>query len=288
MEFHEAFRAMNTDIDLFIEASAQPMGAFLEVRLLFEQQEERFSRFRASSLLSCLNGGETVDDPWLAAAVSLAFEAFEATGGLFNPMVLPALRLAGYDRTFEEVAGGMPAAMPVPSPRDAIALDGTRVTLRAGQLDLGGLVKGWTADLGVEHLMGRYPNVFLNAGGDIRTAGDDADGRGWELSVAAPGGGDDAWAGRITGAIATSTTLKRRWTTSIGATAHHLIDPRTGLPSESPFVQVTARAPLCRVAETWSKAVLIGGPPALGLASDRGVPVLAFDAAGARHLCGDW
>lgn len=289
MEFHESFRAMNTAVDVFIESPppVPPSAAFLEVRLLFEQQEARFSRFRDSSLLSRLNRGETVDDPWLAAAVRLALEASELTGGLFNPMVLPALARAGYDRTFDEVSGGDPARSAVPPPAEALHLAGSAVRLSEGQLDLGGIVKGWTTDLGVEHLAPRHPSVFLNAGGDIRAAGDDAGGHGWEMSVAGPSGAD-VWQGRITGAIATSTTLKRRWTTASGAVAHHLIDPRTGLPSASPFAQATARAALCRVAETWSKAVLIGGPDALEFAASRGVPVLAIDSEGRPHTTGDW
>ena len=45
MQFTESFRAMNTDVDAIIEAPSRPLDAFLTLRLLFEQQEERFSRF---------------------------------------------------------------------------------------------------------------------------------------------------------------------------------------------------------------------------------------------------
>lgn len=279
---------MDTDIDLFIEAEWMPYGAFTEARLLFDQQEDRFSRFRPRSLLSRLNNGETIVDGWLAEAVSLALKAFEATGGLFNPMVLPALRAAGYDRTFREVAGGRPEPGTAPDPRVCLRVEGAEVQLVEGQADLGGIVKGWTTDLAVEHLRGRFPNVFLNAGGDIRCAGSDGAGRGWAMDILAPGEQVTAWQGRLSGAIATSTTLKRRWKTTAGGAAHHLIDPRSGLPAESPFVQVTVRAEYCRVAEVWAKAVLIGGDEALAGAAAANLAVLAVAHDGAQTKSGEW
>ena len=144
---------MDTDIDVFIESEETPSpAAFVGVRLLFEQQEERLSRFRPTSLLSRLNGGETIDDPWLARAIMMAIDAHELTDGYFNPMVLPALRQAGYDRTFAEIEGGVIAGSRVPDPKKVLRVSGTTVELLAGQLDLGGIVKGWTTDLAAESL----------------------------------------------------------------------------------------------------------------------------------------
>ncbi len=264
---------MDTQIDVFIESEGPPpAGAFVSARLLFEEQEQRFSRFRETSLLSRLNNGEVIESPWLARAIEMSFDAFELTGGLFNPMVLSALRRAGYDRTFSEVAGGAPAAVRVLDPKRTLRISGDRVELLAGQVDLGGIVKGWTSDLAAEALSRESANVFVNAGGDIRCAGSDGSGPGWAAEVEGPNGGI-AWSGRLTGAMATSTTLKRRWTTDDGGTAHHLIDPRTGRPAESAFAQVTAWSGACWLAEVWAKAVLIGGEETRRRAEWAGVKV---------------
>lgn len=289
MESHDTFRAMDTEIDLFLETpGSPPPGTFIGARLLFEQQEERFSRFRESSLLSRLNRGEVIDDPWFARAVAMALDAFDLTNGRFNPMILPALQAAGYDRSFAAVGTqGVIESQRVPAPRKVIRLDGLSVELLAGQLDLGGIVKGWTADLAAEQLAAEHGNAFVNAGGDIRCLGSDGADDGWALDVSAPDG-TQAWAGRLRGGIATSTTLKRRWTTSAGQPAHHLIDPGTGTPSDSPLVQVTARADACWLAEVWAKAVLIGGEDTLERAIRAGIPILAFDAGGGRRMSGDW
>lgn len=280
---------MDTAIDMFVEApDAPPPGAFIGARLLFEQQEQRFSRFRETSLLSRLNRGETIDDPWLARAVTMAIDAFQITDGRFNPMVLTALQQTGYDRTFQEIAaGGVIGSQRVPDPTRVLRVTGTSVELLAGQMDLGGIIKGWTADLAAEHLAAEHANAFVNAGGDIRCVGSDGIGDGWALDVSAPDG-SRAWEGRVRGGVATSTSLKRRWKTAAGQDAHHLIDPGTGMPSDSPFVQVTARAEACWLAEVWAKAVLIGGAETLERATRARVPVLAFTAASAPHSNPSW
>jgi thiamine biosynthesis lipoprotein len=281
MQFFDSFRAMNTDVDVFVEAIWSPADAFLNARMLFERQEERFSRFRPSSLLSRLNAGEVIEDEMLARVCRMALDAHEFTGGLFNPMVHTALTQAGYSRTFEEVSGGEPVAQRVPDPRRALALAGNVVTLREGALDLGGIVKGWTVDIGTEALSENHPDVFLNAGGDLRCTGAEVGADGWLVSVAAREDGKVPWEGLMRGALATSTTRKRRWTTANGGTAHHLIDPRTGMPAESAFDQVSVWAPETWVAECWAKAVLVGGDDAGNAAAGKVTRVLAIEPGGA-------
>ena len=273
---------MDTDIDVSIYASSRPLAAFASVRVLFDQQEQRFSRFRTSSQLSSLNGGAIIEDGLFAAVCRLALEAFEFTGGIFNPMVLPALETAGYDRTFGDVRGGRPASVAVPSLPDCLCFEANSVRLRQGKLDLGGIVKGWTVDKAAELLSAEYDTVLVNAGGDMRTTGREPGARGWRTGIAGSGGGL-AWEGELNGALATSTVLRRRWTTDTGAVAHHLIDPRTGSPATSPFVQVSAWAGETWRAECWAKAVLIGGPVGIKLATANHVPVLAIDSAGHVH-----
>jgi thiamine biosynthesis lipoprotein len=285
MEFDDGFRAMDTEIDVVIETGARPFDAFAGVRLLFEQQEQRFSRFRPASLLCALNRGDVVDDPWFAAACRLALDAHAFTGGRFNPMVLPALAEAGYSSTFSEVRGGAPRRQAIPDPNQCLEIVGTKVRLIRGAVDFGGIVKGWTVDLAVETLGDRYGGVLVNAGGDLRCAGNDAGGDAWTLAVEAPRGAA-AWEGAIRGALATSTSAKRRWRTGDGGSAHHLIDPATGMPSESAFVQASAWAPECWRAECWAKAVLIGGELAGEAAVAAGVTALAVTSSGDERWFG--
>jgi thiamine biosynthesis lipoprotein len=275
VQHSETFRAMNTQVDVLIETPSPPLDAFISLRLLFDEQEARFSRFRESSMLSTLNRTGEITDARFARVCRLALEANRFTAGLYNPMVLRALVEAGYSRTFDEVAGGEPRQQAVPDPQECLAVDGDRVTLHGGELDLGGIVKGWTVDMGIELLQDRYPNLFLNAGGDLRCCGSEEGYDGWLVCVVAKPGDPTPWEDEMRGAVATSTTRKRRWTTQTGAPAHHLIDPRTGLPADSPYDQVSVWGDETWRAEVWAKAVLIGGPGALEACVAAGHRVLA-------------
>lgn len=201
MQHSDSFRAMDTGIDVIVEAPGPfpPFGLFAGIHVLFEQQEERFSRFQPGSLLSRLNRGEAIDDPFFAHACALALEAFAFTGGLFHPLVLPALRQAGYGVTFANVAGGDPRAMAVPSPRDAIAIEGTTVRLLAGELDLGGIVKGWSVDLAAGMAANAGVAALVNAGGDLHAVGTEESAHdGWLVGIDGLDG-QSAWRAKLPG-----------------------------------------------------------------------------------------
>ena len=61
------------------------------------------------------------------------------------------------------------------------------------------------------------------------------------------------------GSAATSSTLRRSWTTVRGEHMHHLIDPTTGQPSTTDLVQATVVAANAWVAEGLAQASLLRG-----------------------------
>jgi thiamine biosynthesis lipoprotein len=71
------------------------------------------------------------------------------------------------------------------------------------------------------------------------------------------------------GAVATSTRLRRTWTRD-GASRHHLIDPRTGAPAESGLASVTVIAGEAWRAEVLAKAAFVGGIEAATLVTEAG------------------
>jgi thiamine biosynthesis lipoprotein len=107
-------------------------------------------------------------------------------------------------------------------------------------LDLNGVVKALAVDEAVEALDG--PG-FVSSGGDLAVRG--------PVDVALPAGGAIRV---VAGGLATSGTASR------GA---HLIDPGTGVPSESRWEQVTASGATCLAADVAAKAGFLlgeGGP----------------------------
>ena len=80
------------------------------------------------------------------------------------------------------------------------------------------------------------------------------------------------------GAVATSSTTVRRWRAGDGTDRHHLIDPSTGAPVESPWRTVTVVAETCVAANAAATAAIVLGDAAWrwlearGLAARRSTP----------------
>ena len=100
----------------------------------------------------------------------------------------------------------------------------------------------------------------MSAGGDLAARG--------PLTVALPGG---AAAELRRGALATSGRTKRRWLRG-GEIQHHLIDPRTGRPSRSPWTEVTACGARCVAADVAAKAGFLLGDDGPAWLDARGIP----------------
>jgi thiamine biosynthesis lipoprotein len=82
------------------------------------------------------------------------------------------------------------------------------------------------------------------------------------------------------GAVATSTTLRRRWSAG-GQPRHHLIDPWTGAPSTSDLTLAAVVAAEGWAAEVLAKAVLLrGSERAFELVAGLGADALTVDRDG--------
>jgi FAD:protein FMN transferase len=124
-------------------------------------------------------------------------------------------------------------------------------------LDLNGVVKGLVVDEAVELLSGRG---FVSAGGDITTL---------SPVVAELPGGDSIRV--LAGGLATSGKTGRYWRRH-GAIQHHLIDPRTGRPSNSRWDQVTTAAASCLAADVAAKAAFLLSDDGPDWLDERGLP----------------
>ena len=226
------------------------------VRALFDERDATFSRFRPDSELNRVNagGGATVVSPLFARMVEAALRASEATGGLVVPTLGDALEAAGYDRDFDKLAPSDEAVGAAAA--GTIRLYG-RVLVASGRLDLNGVVKAAAVDEALRLLSG--PG-WISAGGDLATTA--------PLEVELPGGGSVRL---VSGGLATSGRTKRRWLRD-GEEQHHLIDPRTGRPSASPWDEVTVCAATCLAADVAAKAAFLLGEEGPAWLGDRGLP----------------
>lgn len=290
------FRAMGTEVRL------RGAGAW-RVALEVDRLEALLTRFRPSPLTALNDAGRLARPPAdLVAALRWACEAARLSGGLVTPLVLGALEAQGYRRSWPDVdapgvgaagrstsaafVGSGPGASPggarssgVPDLRALTVSDDELVLAPGAGIDLGGTGKSWI----VERASAAFEGAFVaDAGGDVLVRSDvpvevAVDGTAEPWHVALPPG---RWG------VATSSVARRAW-----HGAHHLIDPRTGLPARGPWMQATAVASSLAMAEVATKLVLLDAtiPAALGIVGAwavdaRGVVVDALERR-AEHGC---
>jgi thiamine biosynthesis lipoprotein len=125
-------------------------------------------------------------------------------------------------------------------------------------LDLGGLAKGMAVDAVIADLAARHVGVAaVDAGGDLALIGLPPGAPAWTISIDGPD--RPRRVSLASGAMATSSTARRRWRQG-SALRHHLIDPRTGLPSTAPVWSTSVAAPTCAQAEVAAKVAFLLGP----------------------------
>jgi thiamine biosynthesis lipoprotein len=119
-------------------------------------------------------------------------------------------------------------------------------------------VKSLTVDAAAELIS---DEGFVSAGGDIAVRG--------PVDVALPRGGSIRV---IEGGLATSGTASR---------GEHLIDPRTGKPSDSPWEQVTVSGASCLAADVAAKVAFLLGTGGSAWLDERAIPgrFVALDGA---------
>ncbi|MFT8322637.1 MAG: FAD:protein FMN transferase [Bacillus sp. (in: firmicutes)] len=260
------FPCMNTSIKAF----DVPEKTRHKVQALFKKSEQTLSRFDSSSELSQLNRSFHI--PFLCssilfAAIKTAEKYYRCTKGIFNPYLGKQITELGYHCSFENI---QQTEIVLPIQRlntkidDSISINnGMRsITLQKRvQIDLGGIAKGWTAQCISELLQEEgYSNGVLVAGGDITVWG--AKKQEKTIRIEHPVYEHSPVCSFVLqndAGIATSSIKKRKWLASSGDVLHHILDPRTSLPSDSDLMQASVIAPTLTDAEVFAKCLLVLG-----------------------------
>lgn len=237
-------------------------------RAALEAVEAETSAFRADSAVARVSAaagnGEWVETGAVFdAAMKLALEVAEATGGAFNPLVAPLMEANGFARRPE----GAEERAAVPESY----LDTAKIERRPGacrlaaagmRLDLGGVAKGVGADWAASAAGEVAGNDFLlDVGGTLVGRGE------WTVGVRDPRGAADAPPLRVFTlsdgmAVATSGNYEGHAVNREGRRVGHLFDPRTGKAAGGGVLQATAIAPTAGEADAWSTALFVLGPEA--------------------------
>ncbi len=215
--------------------------------------DDLWSVGNSESEISILNeNGSVILSDETYTVVKEALELYDSTGGLFDITVYPLMVEWGF--TTEDYK--------VPTDEkikellkltgiDKISLDDEthQITLETGtQIDLGGIAKGYTSAK-IMDIFSEYGIVsgLVSLGGNVQLYGTKVDGSDWRVGVENPDNtikalstSDYIGVVQISDkALITSGGYQRYFIDENGEKHHHIIDPRTGSPSNSGLISVT-------------------------------------------------
>ena len=264
----------------------------MAIRQAIERVDSLMSTYREDSDISRLNrhpaGHPLQVSEETLEVLEAAQRVGELTGGAFNVTVGALVDAWGF--------GPAPPAGP-PDPQavlelqratgwDKLELDRRQRVLRkldAGlQVDLSGIAKGFAVDQVAETLEdGGHRSYLVDIGGEVRVGAERAPGRPWRIGVERPEA-----TGRLVHrilsvsdtAMATSGNY-RNFRESQGRRYGHVLDPRTGNPSETDVASATVLDSSAMRADAVATALLVlGSQRAIALAEREGLPVLLLVA----------
>jgi thiamine biosynthesis lipoprotein ApbE len=282
--FSTGWRALGTSVVVAVTDADALEAACDAVALEVDALDRACSRFRDDSDLTRLNdagGLPVVVSPLLAEAIEVALRAARLTDGDVDPTVGGAMEAIGYGVDFSAIEPdrGDFAVNHRAAPGWAdVVITGrpALVTLPVGTiLDLGATAKALGADRAARAAHAATASgVLVSLGGDIAVAGRPPE-HGWPVRVTDDHAAHlDAPGQSITvhgGGLATSTTTVRRWQRG-GLPMHHIVDPRTGAPADSPYRTISVAAATCVDANTASTAAIVRGRRGADWLESTGLP----------------
>jgi thiamine biosynthesis lipoprotein len=225
-----------------------------------------------SSELSQFNraaGTRAAITPEFRSVLLAAKHMADASGGLFNPFILPALQRAGYrqsmvpeftnDEQDDHSAKRLVAAT-------ALEIgDGWAGIPYGTAIDLGGCGKGFIGDVlaDMADKQDGLSGYWFSIGGDVVTAGCDERGEPWTVYVT-PHISDISQQSRLASATAPSTSMDTHFavaTSTVSFRTNHIIDPRDGKPANTNIVLVTTCGDMLLEADVFASCAIILGYP---------------------------
>jgi thiamine biosynthesis lipoprotein len=293
----DSFAAIGTINTVVVDEPGALNAAMEIVQEEIREIDRACSRFRDDSELSHLNrihGRDVELSPLLEEAIVAALHTAEMTAGLVDLTVGKCVEDVGYTVTFRDLPADGPA-IELHVQRivgwQALAYDPLAHTLRlpeAVTLDLGASGKAWAADRCADAVRARLGvSVAVDCGGDIAVRGPHPAG-GWPIRVATDVGADE-WQDIVLfdGGLATSGTTARRWRRG-GVDLHHIIDPATGMPAQTPWAMVSVAAATCVEANAAATAALIMGERAPRWLDEARLPARLVGTDGGVCFAGGW
>ena len=233
--------------------------------------EQKWSRYRADSVVARLNGAQGQDievDEETARLLDYGAHLWERSEGRFDltsGVLRRVWRFDGSDRvpSIEAVQALMPLIG-----WSRVAWRSPLLRLPAGmEIDFGGIGKEYAVDRALALLRAQTARpVLVNFGGDLAVSGPRPDGAAWQVGI-------DGAATRVQlarGAVATSGDANR-YLLKDGLRYGHILDARSGWPVPDTPRSITVAAVSCSEAGSWTTQAMLKGARAEEYLRDNGV-----------------
>ena len=237
---------------------------------VFQRVDSLMSNWTTTSEVARINreaaGASTRVHPEVGAVLEASLRLWRESGGAFDITVEPLIRAWGF-------LGG-PRRVPTDDEiRAALARVGAqRVhydpltrSLRfddAGvRIDLGGIAKGYAVDVAAESLKAHgVRDALVDLSGNMVAIGSPAGAGGWRIGIRDPRDRIPYIARlSITGQAISTSGQYEQFIARDGRTYGHIMDPRTGRPSEG-LISVTVVSPSAMECDGWDTPLFVMGP----------------------------
>lgn len=256
-----------------------------DVQGALEAVDHRMSLYRPDAELMQFNRHAATTPMALSAELMTVLQAGQRvaalTEGAFDMSVAPLVLAWGFG---PEARRGIPDAQLLAQRRATtghhhLLLDPARglaaKRLPGLQLDLGGIAKGHGVDRAAQVLQAQgVADYMVEVGGEVRTAGRNAQGRPWQIGIEEP----DAVPQRarlvvpLSGLSMATSGDYRNYFEEGSRRYSHGIDPKSGEPVEHGLASVTVVAQDCMQADALATGLIVMGPQAgLALARQQGI-----------------
>ena len=235
------------------------------------------------SALNAAAGHDAVAiSPEVEALLRVSLAVSEVTDGAFDPTIGALWGLWDFEQGVIPAPDALAARLPLVDWRVLQVEPGRAALPREGMaVTLGGVAQGYAAARALEKIPADY-EALVDLSGDLAARG------AWSVGVQDPRGARGeivATVRLVDGCLSTAGDYERAFMRD-GVRYHHILDPRTGLPTGGPW-SVTVVHPDCAVGDALDTALMVtgleGAPAAL---SALGGWALIVDGSG-LHAVGD-
>jgi FAD:protein FMN transferase len=246
----EEFQLFGTSIQLKLYGKSGKLAMEEAINKL-QDINKKMSVFNELSEISMINRKAGVSSQEVSKdtyfVIKKAMEYSELSEGTFDPTIRPIVSLwnIGKDTARVPDKTEIDNILKLVNFKDIIlSKKDNNIGLRhKGQaIDVGGIAKGYAADE-VKRIFKKYKikSALINLGGNIVALGKKSDETLWNVGIQNPHDVRGEYVGIISvenKSVVTSGNYERYFTSN-GRTYHHIIDPKTGYPSESEIISAT-------------------------------------------------